>query len=238
MSADVSSVEITLEGPGKNALGTDLMERLDAALDSAGGRPVLLTGAGDTFSAGLNLKELATLDPAGMQRFLRRLGAVTERLFRYPGPTVACVNGHAIAGGCILAVACDHRVATSRVSARIGLNEVALGLRFPPGILEILRYRVTRLEPVVLGSALVAPAQALAYGLVDEVAEDPLPVARARLAALGALPRKAYADAKLDLRRAVQSWDDAAERAFLDQVLPVWNSPEIKATIQAFLERK
>src|SRR5689334_8594507 len=99
--------EITLNGPGKNALGTEMMRWILARLDEAAGRPVLLTGAGDALSAGLHLREVAGLDAAGMLAFLRLLEACMSALYLYPGPTVAAVNGHAIAGGCVLVECCD-----------------------------------------------------------------------------------------------------------------------------------
>src|SRR5690606_9804653 len=102
--------ELTIQGPGKNALGRELMGSLLAQLREADGEPLLLTGAGDAFSAGLNLKELLELDEAGMDGFRRLLGELSAALFDYPGPTVALVNGHAIAGGCVLALCCDWRV--------------------------------------------------------------------------------------------------------------------------------
>src|SRR5690349_20242178 len=103
--------EITMSGPAKNALGTEMMRHLVDRFEEAAGRPVLLTGAGDAFSAGLNLKEVASLDPKGMEAFLRLLERMTGAIFAYPAPVVALVNGHAIAGGCIVALACDWRVA-------------------------------------------------------------------------------------------------------------------------------
>ena len=229
-------VEIVLDGAGRNALGTALMTDLADRLDAAGDAPVLLTGANDAFSAGLDLKEIAGLDADGMLAFLRRLGRLTDRLFNHPGPTVAVVNGHAIAGGCILAVACDHRVGTTNPKAMIGLNEVALGLRFPPGLLEILKYRVPRIEAVILGSALHPPQQALALGLLDELADDPLAVGRERIRALASSALESYAAAKRDLRRGVGG-DPDAERVFLEEVLPVWTSDALRQRIRGFLDR-
>ena len=106
-----NTFEICLSGPGKNALGSALMKEVTAKVSEAAGRPVLLTGAGDALSAGLDLREVASLDVAGMERFLRLLEAMTDALYTYPAPIVALVNGHAIAGGCIVAMACDWRVA-------------------------------------------------------------------------------------------------------------------------------
>jgi len=225
----------------KNALGTETMTDLRTRLREAAGAPVLLTGTGDAFSAGLNLKEVASLDAAGMRAFLDLLESLMVELFQYPGPTVAHVNGHAIAGGCILAIACDHRVAQRGSTARIGLNEGALGLVFPPRIFELVRRRVAppHLDRIVLGADLFGPQQALDAGLVDELADDAGAVARARLETLAAYPAEAYARNKLLLRgnRAADLVpDDVAARAF-EQALPVWTSGAVKERVTRLLAR-
>jgi len=81
--------EIQLDGPGKNSLGTAMLTHLVAELREAAGEPVLLTGAGDAFSAGLDLKEIHALEGEGMLEFLRLLERAVAALFLYPGPTVA-----------------------------------------------------------------------------------------------------------------------------------------------------
>lgn len=230
-------IEVQIEGPGKNALSSAVMGSLLERLRAAGGEPVLLTGAGDAFSAGLNLKEVVGLDAAGMERFLRLLGELTTALFTYPGPTVALVEGHAIAGGCVLALCCDWRVGKRGGAGRIGLNEAALGLRFPGGLLRVLRHQVPRLDRVVLEAGLHPPERALELGLLDELADDARAVAVARLEALAAHPRAGYAATKRDLRERVAAIDPAEERRFLSEVLPVWTSEEVKARIRAVLKK-
>jgi enoyl-CoA hydratase/carnithine racemase len=231
--------EITLSGPGKNALGTEMMDFLLEKLREADGRPVLLTGGGDAFSAGLNLKEVASLEADGMERFLRKLETVCSALYRYPGPTVALVNGHAIAGGCILALCCDYRVAAADPKIKIGLNEVALGLRFPPFIFSLVRSRISHehQDIILLGAGLHPPLEALRLGMIDEVAEDAGEVARRRLAALGAHPARAYAMVKADLRGSEVGVPAAKERQFIEEVLPTWTSPELKQRLMAALKR-
>ncbi len=224
-----------MEAPGKNALGTELMDRLLSQLEQAGGEPVLLTGAGDAFSAGLNLKEVHALDPAGMERFLIRLEALVEALHGYAGPTVAFVNGHAIAGGCILALCCDHRVAVADAKVRIGLNEVALGLRFPPGVLRLVRERVSpaHVTEVLLGAGLHAPEHALRLALVDELGDGD--VARARLSAMAAHPADALAATKHALRGSLRAPGDEET---LKKLLPVWTSEQLKQRIAGALKKK
>jgi enoyl-CoA hydratase/carnithine racemase len=232
--------ELTISGPGRNALGMEVMERLLAQLAAAGGEPLLVTGAGDTFSAGLNLKEVAALDRPGMERFLGILEQLVETLYEYPGPTVACVNGHAIAGGCVLALCCDLRVAAARPDLRIGLNEVALGLEFPPKTFAMVRRRVAprALERVVLEAGLHGPEMAVQLGLVDEIAADAPGTARTHLARLAAHPRAAYTAAKRALRAGALALTPEAARAFREELVPSWCTPEAKERMRAALARR
>src|SRR5262249_11169055 len=133
---------IVLSGPGKNSLSTTLMQRTLAEIREAGSAPIFLTGDGDAFSAGLNLKEVAGLDADGMATFLRALEDLVKALYEHPAPVVAWINGHAIAGGCVVALCADMRIMTGRDGPRIGLNEVALGLRFPPLTWAMIRSRL------------------------------------------------------------------------------------------------
>jgi len=235
-----TSYELTIDGPGRNALGTAVMQQLLAGLREGGGRPLLLRGAGDTFSAGLDLKEVASLDRPGMERYLLLLDELMDTLYGYAGPTVAAVNGHAIAGGCVLALCCDLRIMADDAKLRIGLNEVALGLEFPPKILALARRRVPPrwLERVVLEAALHAPATARELGLVDELAPDCLAVARERLATLAAHPPRVYAATKHALRHGALDLGAEEQRYFRDTVVPAWCGADTKARIRAVLERR
>lgn len=229
--------EITMDGPGRNCLGTTMMAWLIEQLDQAGAAPVLLRGANKTFSAGLNLKELAGLDHAGMDRFLRTLERLILRLYHHPGPTVALVQGHAIAGGAVLARSCDVAIAADDPRTRIGLNEVALGLRFPPSALAGLTARIDRRHhsEVFLGAHLFTPTDAARVGLIDRVSASAEADARAELALRAQHPAQAYADTKADLWASATQVSAEVEAAFAETVLPAWTSPALKRRIQAVL---
>lgn len=231
--------DLVLDGPGKNSLGTKMMESILARLEAAKGEPVLFSGAGGVLSAGLDLKEIASLDARGMERFVVLVEELMARIFDYAAPTVACVNGHAIAGGCVITICCDHRVMTTDERARIGLNEVALGLVFPPKIFRIVQHRVPPrgLHEVVLRSGLHAPKDALRLGLVDELAEDARATSEARITELAAHPRAAYVAAKRTLREGVTSFSESDYRAALATTLPAWTSDEIKERVLARLKK-
>jgi enoyl-CoA hydratase/carnithine racemase len=230
-------VELLLDAPGKNALSTTLMASVCERLRAAAGAPVLLTGAGDAFSAGLNLKEVVGLDRAGMTRFLALLEEMVATLFTYPGPTVAAVNGHAIAGGCVLALCCDHRIAAADPRLRMGLNEVALGVPFPPRTLAAVVHRVPprSRDEVLLGAELHAPEAALRLGLVDELAADPLPRARERLQLLASRPAAAYGATKLALRASLVAATEAVTRQLHDVTVPAWCAPDVRERLTAAL---
>jgi len=232
-------VEIRLEGPGMNCLGTTMMTWLLGQLEQAGGAPVLLTGAGRAFSAGLDLREVAGLTPDSAHDFLDLLVRTMHRVYTHPGPVVAWVNGHAIAGGSLLALACDFAYAGSDSRARIGLNEIALGLRFPPGLLALVREQIPRqhLAEVVLGAGLHSAADAAGLGLITAAVPDPESAARACLDRLAAHPADAYAAAKADLRCSVMATSPDLTRRFQEEVLPLWTSPQLKAKVLALLER-
>ena len=230
--------EIVISNPAKkNATSIATLETLARDLAAAGNAPILLTGAGEVFSAGLDLEEVASLDPPRARRLLDALEGIVESLFLHPAPTVALVNGHAIAGGCVLQLCCDHRVAAADPRARLGLNEVAAGLVFPPKTLAMIRVRLGApiAERVILGARLYDPAGAQGAGLVDEVAEDARAVALARLEALSRHPREAYARAKQALRGGALAISDADRKAFETEVLPRWCSEETRQAARRLL---
>ena len=232
--------ELVISSPAKNAVSTALLDSLARGIADARGEPLLVTGAGDVFSAGLDLGEVAQLDLAGARRLIGALEHVVEALFTHPAPTVALVNGHAIAGGCVIALCCDHAVATSDPRARIGLNEVALGLSFPPKTLAMVRARLGRpaAERVILGAQLFDPLRAHAVGLVDEVSDDARASALAWLEAASRHPRDAYAEAKRRLRAACLTLGAEEQRVLEQEVLPRWGSETTRAAAARQLARR
>jgi enoyl-CoA hydratase len=230
-------IDLELRGKGKQALSTGLMTGLIDRLKGLKDEPILLFGHEDAFSAGLDLKEIASFDAPAMRTYVKLVETLMERVFDHPGPVVAALNGHAIAGGCVLALCADHRVCTDNPRARVGLNEVPLGLKFPPVIARIVKHRVAPrgVHEVILRGALHAPADALRLGLVDELAADPIAVGRERVRELASAPRRAYASAKHMLRHGVTFLDESAYEEELDATLPAWTSDAIKERVLAHL---
>ena len=125
------------------AFFADLHEAFDALETGHPDSPVVLTGHGTRFSAGLDLDEHFRLfagDPTAVKAWFQDYRATNMRLFTYPRPTVAAVNGHAFAGGLITAALCDHRLVVDDEQARFGLNEVPIGIPMPSVYVRMLAY--------------------------------------------------------------------------------------------------
>lgn len=224
---------LRLNRPPVNALDLDLVEDAVRTLGSIEG-PVVITGTGGCFSAGVDLRAVADGGRAYTERFLDAMPAAFLAVFGHPGPVVAAINGHAIAGGCVVAMGADVRLMSS---GTIGLTEVAVGVPFPAAALEICRYVMgTSASNAMLGAQTIDAETALQRGWIDAVvpADHLLSEAIATARALGAHSPFAYAATKDQLHRPARAAIDAA--AEIDpRVRAGWLSDETFARIKGYL---
>jgi enoyl-CoA hydratase len=234
----VESIAILTLNAGKaNAINPECLDALASAFQRAESddvRGVVLTGYDRFFSGGLDLVMLYDYDRAQFQRVLDMFNQVFLRVFTFPKPVVAAINGHAIAGGCILALACDMRVMVEE-DALIGLNEIRLGLCFPAVALEIARFSIPEqhLAQVLYVGKTYAPEQAKALGLVDALApRDQLLKQAIELAKQYAEPSsRAYGAIKAALKEPFVRRAEATLAAGADRFLGFWFSPEAKQAV-------
>jgi enoyl-CoA hydratase len=223
-----------------NAIDLELLAALSTNLHRLRDAPaVVLTGTGTIFSAGVDLFRVVDGGRAYLDRFLPALRKTFNELMAFPRPLVAAVNGHAIAGGCILVETADHRVMTSG-TGRIGLTELLVGVPFPVDAIEIVRL-ATGGGPVtrIVNLAETVPAQrAIELGLVDEVAEPDAVLARAVqvATALAAVPARSFELVKRELR--APFWDALEARSghFDGEVDAAWKSDAALQSIAAYVE--
>src|SRR5436853_2368286 len=219
---------IRLENGKSNAIGPSFLDRLESLLGQLGeARAAVITGQGSAFSAGLDLPALIDLDRVGMRAFVLRFDAVMMRVFELPIPLVAAVNGHAIAGGCVLALQADVRIGADR-EARIGLNETQLGIGLPASVLETLRWQVpgSSLAGLALEGRLFSPREAVQLGVLHGLAPEAelLPRALQRASSLAALPPAGIRMVKESLRRPAAAVARANAVAGADRWLDTWFS--------------
>ena len=219
-----------------NALDVDLLRAITVAMREAPpDAAVVITGAGTAFSAGVDLKRIVDSGPLYVREFLPALSAAFMAVFDHPGPVVAAINGHAIAGGCVLAAACDLRLMSQ---GTIGLAELSVGVPFPPAAVEILRYAIgPAASRLVLTAALLDPSQARSAGLVHDI-EDPdrlLDSAVGRAQQMARTPAGVFSFSKRQLQQPAR--DRIAARRDEDQaVLAMWSSDRTRDAITAYLQ--
>ena len=227
---------LRLEHGRVNAMDVELLDALTAAV-TATDRALLITGTGTAFSAGVDLRRILDGGPTYVTDFLVALSRMFRAVFDHPRPTVAAVNGHAIAGGCVLALACDVRLMSA---GRIGLVELAVGVPFPVAALEIVRHALgPRARPTAAPRGhrrRRAGARARAGGRARRARRPPPPGPGPRRGLASRSP-EAYRSAKERLHRPAAEAIDAAAPDEHAAVLDGWTSAGARGRIEAALER-
>lgn len=243
-SADVSL--ITLNRPERrNAITFAMVEELLAALDECerrGVRVVILTGAGPAFCSGMDLEMLRAIQQQGHQQNLvesRRLAHLFQRLYEFPAPTVAAVNGAAVAGGCGLASVCDFTLSVP--DAKFGYPEVRIG--FLPALVSVYLLRQVgekRARDLLLSGRLIDGHEAAAWGLVTRLVEpDQLLTAARELAAdlLHCSPGSLAASKRLLARLPMETIESGLDLAAQENAA-LRQTPDFREGISAFLEKR
>ena len=230
---------ITMDHGKVNAMDVELLAGLSsrlADLESEDVGAAVLTGNERVFSAGVDLRRYVDGGPEYIDAMLSALSAAFLSVVQASFPVVAAVNGAAIAGGAVLAAACDRRLLAG--GARIGASELLVGVPFPVAAVEVLTQRCGRhLFEVVWTGRLLSDGGALSAGLADEVVPaDTLAATALRAAeALAAMPAEVTAMTK------AYFWASALERiserrAIDDAVRERWAAPETLSRVAAYLE--
>lgn len=241
---DAGVAVLTLAHGKANALDVDFCKALAARfLDlrtQNEAKAVVLTGRGKIFSAGVDLKKLSEGGAPYVRDFLPALHALYDAVFFHPKPVVAAINGHAIAGGCVLAACADRRI-MAREAGRIGVTELLVGVPFPALAFEVVRFAVPPryLAEFTLTGATYDTDAAQRQGWIDEVAEpadlidDALAVARE----LAEISPAAYAQTKAQIRQAVSARMAEGGKATEKAVTDIWCAPETLARIRDYVAR-
>jgi enoyl-CoA hydratase len=204
-------------------------------------RALIITGSGKCFSAGLDLKVAPFYSLSEQRKMVEELNNIVLKLYGFPIPTVAAVNGHAIAGGFILAISCDYRIGTTS-ECKIGLTESRVGIPFPASTMEVLRAELSPsvARKMVMVGRNLGPKEAFQNGVLDELQQSDQVLSRAKEVAmdLGAIPRDAYAQIKLQLRgntiRRIQQVIDEGS----DPLLKMWIKEEGRIASTELLAKK
>ena len=234
-----------------NAMNIELCSALSqylAEFRTSQARALVITGTGGIFSAGVDLLRLSEGGASYVRKFLPALNAMFAATFSFPKPIVAAINGHAIAGGCVLACAADKRL-MARDQGRIGVTELLVGVPFPRIAMEIMQHAVVphRLEDTIFSGATFAPDDAVVTSdgdartrrsLVDEVVDPEALIKRAVVAAqtLAALSPPAFALTKRQTR--ASAIERVARADHIDEeIVKLWCADETLARVRDYVSR-
>src|SRR6266581_3271530 len=237
---------ITLNRPDKrNAMSAAMIAELQTALDEIEKSHVrvgILTGAGKAFCAGMDLEMLAAIahqTPAENQEDSRRMAKMFRRIWSFPRPLIAAVNGPALAGGCGIATLCDFTLAAPE--AKFGYTEARVG--FMPALVSMfLEKQVGEklARDLFLTGRIVDAAEAEAIGLVARIvpAERLMDAARELAATLIAnSPGSILATKRLLVRASEAEIDRRIELAVAESVA-IRSTPDFREGLVAFLEKR
>src|SRR5712692_6988843 len=237
---------ITLNRPEKrNAISTQRMAELQSALDEierSHARVGILTGEGKAFCAGMDLDMLAAIgkqSPAENQEDSRRIAKLFRRIWSFPRPLIAAVNGAAYAGGCGVATLCDFTIAAPE--AKFGYTEVRIG--FLPAIVSVFLTRQIgekRARDLLLTGRIFEAAEAKELGLANEIVPADQLLARAKELAdvlIAASPSSLTRAKRLLTSAAAASVDADLERAVLENAR-IRCTPDFQEGVASFLEKR
>ena len=242
MSRAGSTAVLALASDKVNALDREVLGEISTFVEHCeqdpGIRALVLTAEGSIFSAGLNVNEVLSNDTSYTDELLDALNDALLRLFRCPKPTVAAVNGAAIAGGCILVSACDKRLIAE--GARIGVTELKVGVSFPPVAIELLKYACgPHAEQLMFDAGLLDAEAACRTGLAHACVPGPelSGAALAEAERLASLDADSYALAKAATRRAaVSAMEDEGAKLLDRQVRERWKDDQTRANFGAITQ--
>ncbi len=213
----------------------ELRERLKVLEVGQDVKALVLTGYGNFFSFGFDIPEFLSFTKAEFTNYLTNFTDLYTYLFLYPKPVVAALNGHTIAGGCMLALACDSRLMAAG-KGKISLNEIAFGSSVFAGSTAMLRFWIgsANATKVLYSGAMYSAEEAMSLGLVQEVlTEDQLMFQARRIASdLASKHSPAFASIKSLLRKPIAEEMMQRERASIREFVDIWYSEPTWANLQ------
>lgn len=203
-------------------------------------RAVVITSEGKIFSAGVDLPRAAEGGRKYLRDLVLALDEMYEEIFLFPKPVVAAVNGHAIAGGCVLACCADYRV-LARDTGRMGVTELLVGVPFPPFAFEVLRATTSPMHfPKFTATGETFDTEgALANGFADEAvsADRLMPRALEKAEQLAAIRAEAFAANKRHVRATAKQILKNDRGSLAKQIMKVWEAKETSENIRAYVAR-
>jgi 3,2-trans-enoyl-CoA isomerase len=232
--------EVRLKRGKVNALNEQAVEELAGCFERMAADPdiraVIFTAEGPFFSFGFDIPEFLSYSRKSFSRYLDRFTSLYSYLFTYPKPLVAALNGHAIAGGYMLALACDYRIMVSG-KAKISLNEITFGSSVFAGSVAMLKFLVggKNAHAVLYEGTTYSAEAASLIGMIDQVSSDEKLAGETQEVArrLAAKDAAAFRSMKSLLRASVADEMARSEEQSIREFIDIWYSENTWRNLQA-----
>jgi enoyl-CoA hydratase/carnithine racemase len=241
LSVDEDIAIVTINRPKVNALNEPLVEELYECLQKLADKPnaqvkvIILTGEGSFFSFGLDVPEFLNYSKEPFTRFLAKFTELISYLFLYPKPVIAALNGHTIAGGCMLAIACDYRLMVSD-KAKISLNEITFGSTVFASAISVLKHLVggRNAELILYSGRMYSAEEAQGLRLIDEVVSKENLDAAARRVARDFVSKNSdtFQSIKMLLRRPMAEEINKREINSILEFTEIWYSESTRENLE------
>ncbi len=233
VARDGNMATVTLSRGKVNALNEVMVEEITKSFEDLATenevKAIIFTGSGKFFSFGFDVPEFLSYPRDDFVRYLEKFTNLYTYLFNFPKPVVAALNGHTIAGGCMLATACDFRLMVTG-KARISLNEITFGAPVFAGSVEMLRYCAgsRNAQSILYSGAMYSAEEAFQLGLVDQVSSEDALAEDARNVAqeLAQKDSSAFRSIKHLLRKPVAQEMIKRERDAILEFVDIWYSEQ------------
>ncbi len=239
VSVERGGAELRLSRGKVNAINEELVDQLRSEFEGLkcdeSVRVVTLTGTGAFFSFGFDIPWFYDFKREDFTRYLTKFTELISYVFVYPKPVIAAVNGHAIAGGCMLASACDHRVMVTG-KAKISLNEITFGATVFQGATEQMRYWIgsAMTQEMLFSGAMYSAEQAQRFGLVQQaVNPDELgATVKQTVERFARLEQPAFGSLKKLLREPVVESAARREANAIKEFVDIWYSDGVRENLR------
>ena len=240
VSKDGEIAIVTLSRGKVNALNEPMVEELTKSFEDLETdnevKSIIFTGSGKFFSFGFDVPEFLNYSKSDFIKYLEKFTNFYTYLFLFPKPIVAALNGHTIAGGCMLATACDFRLMVTG-KAKISLNEITFGSAVLAGSVEMLRYCVgsRNAQSILYGGAMYSAEEAIQLGLVDQVSSEDALTEDARKVAqeLAQKDSSAFKGIKHLLRKPAAEQMIKREKDAILEFVDIWYSEQTWENLKA-----
>jgi Delta3-Delta2-enoyl-CoA isomerase len=230
---------VTLARGKVNALNEALVDEFRACLEELAQdelcRAIVITGRGKFFSFGFDIPEFLSYSPEDFIRYLTKFTSLYTNIFLFPKPVVAALNGHTVAGACMLATACDYRVMVDG-KAKISLNEITFGASVFAGAVEMLKACVghRNAETILCTGSMYSADEALGLGLIDKKTTEGSLLEEAKRVArdLGQRDERPFSSIKRLLRMPIAEEMRKREADSIREFVEIWYSEKTWKQVQ------